>query len=73
MTRSAHGSAKSWSQLDAGNEAQFMPGQRVAHKKFGEGMVLKYEGHGNHARVQVNFATYGPKTLLVTMAGLQKL
>ena len=50
-----------------------MPGQRVAHKKFGEGVVLKYEGNGKHARVQVNFEEYGPKTLLVMQAPLEKL
>src|SRR5690606_30213264 len=30
-------------------------GQRVRHPKFGEGVVLNYEGSGNNARVQVNF------------------
>ncbi|MAP10735.1 MAG: DNA helicase II [Gammaproteobacteria bacterium] len=46
-------------------------GQRVAHKKFGEGMVTKFEGHGNHARVQVNFNDHGAKWLIVAYAKLE--
>ena len=45
-------------------------GQRVAHKKFGEGVVMKFEGHGNHARVQVNFLDHGPKWLIAAYAKL---
>ncbi|MEJ2508248.1 MAG: DNA helicase II [Gammaproteobacteria bacterium] len=45
-------------------------GQRVAHEKFGEGVVLNYEGQGRHARVQVNFETEGPKWLVVEYARL---
>ena len=30
-------------------------GQRVSHGKFGEGVVLNYEGEGKQARIQVNF------------------
>jgi DNA helicase II / ATP-dependent DNA helicase PcrA len=46
-------------------------GQRVAHKKFGEGTVTKFEGHGNHARVQVHFNDHGAKWLIVAYAKLQ--
>jgi len=48
-------------------------GQRVMHEKFGEGMVLQYEGHGQHARVQVNFDDSGSKWLVVAYAKLQTL
>ena len=65
--------ARPWNSLSDDSDAQYMPGQRVAHKKFGEGVVLKYEGNGKHARVQVNFEEYGPKTLLVMQAPLEKL
>ena len=46
-------------------------GQRVRHAKFGEGVVLNYEGRGAHARVQVNFSEAGPKWLVVAYANLQ--
>ena len=45
-------------------------GQRVEHPKFGEGVVLMYEGQGRHARVQVNFERSGSKWLVVAYANL---
>jgi len=45
-------------------------GQRVQHPKFGEGVVLMYEGRGTHARVQVNFERTGSKWLVVAYANL---
>ena len=45
-------------------------GQRVEHPKFGEGVVLTYEGQGAHARVQVNFERTGSKWLVVAYANL---
>jgi DNA helicase-2/ATP-dependent DNA helicase PcrA len=46
-------------------------GQRVQHKKFGEGTVLNFEGSGDHSRVQVNFKAQGSKWLVVQYAQLQ--
>ena len=46
-------------------------GQRVNHQKFGEGIVLNYEGQGSHARVQVNFNQAGSKWLVVAYANLE--
>ena len=48
-------------------------GQRVLHGKFGEGVVLQSEGHGERARVQVNFARDGSKWLMLGFAKLQPL
>ncbi len=45
-------------------------GQRVIHKKFGEGMVTNLEGSGSHARVQVNFESEGSKWLVMAYANL---
>lgn len=45
-------------------------GQRVTHKKFGEGMVTNLEGSGSHARVQVNFEYEGSKWLVMAYANL---
>lgn len=47
-------------------------GQRVRHAKFGEGVILQYEGEGNQARVQVNFAESGTKWLMLAYANLQQ-
>jgi len=48
-------------------------GQRVNHPKFGEGVVLNYEGQGSSARVQVNFDYEGSKWLVLAYANLQML
>ena len=45
-------------------------GQRGTHRKFGEGVVTRFEGHGNHARVRVQFNEHGPKWLIVAYAKL---
>jgi len=47
-------------------------GQRVAHQKFGEGVILNYEGEGSSARVQVNFSE-GSKWLVMGYANLEAL
>ena len=48
-------------------------GQRVRHAKFGEGVVLNYEGQGSHARVQVNFMDAGAKWLVLAYANLERV
>jgi len=52
-------------------ETGFQLGQRVTHRKFGEGIVLNYEGSGEHARVQVNFDEFGTKWLVLAYAKLE--
>jgi DNA helicase-2/ATP-dependent DNA helicase PcrA len=51
----------------------FKLGQQVAHAKFGEGVVLNYEGSGAQSRIQVNFEDVGSKWLVVEYANLQAL
>jgi len=46
-------------------------GQRVIHGKFGEGVILNYEGQGHNARVQVNFDGFGSKWLVLSYAKLE--
>ena len=46
-------------------------GQRVVHGKFGEGVVINYEGEGKQARIQVNFTHEGSKWLMMAYANLQ--
>ncbi|MFT6756138.1 MAG: DNA helicase-2/ATP-dependent DNA helicase PcrA [Chitinophagales bacterium] len=48
-------------------------GGRVFHQVFGEGTVLNVEGHGDNARVQVNFDNEGSKWLVLQYAGLQAI
>ena len=45
-------------------------GQRVTHKKFGEGVVMDQEGNGSSARVQVKFEGSGSKWLVLSYANL---
>lgn len=49
----------------------FSLGQQVLHSKFGEGVVLNYEGSGAQSRIQVNFEGLGSKWLVVAYANLQ--
>jgi len=49
----------------------FKLGQQVTHAKFGEGVVLNYEGSGAQSRIQVNFEDVGSKWLVVEYANLQ--
>ena len=45
-------------------------GQRVEHKKFGEGTVIDVEGSGARARVQVSFDYNGTRWLMLNIANL---
>ncbi|ART80439.1 DNA helicase II [Oceanisphaera avium] len=58
---------------DTFNETGFRLGQRVAHPKFGEGVVLNFEGAEAHSRVQVQFADGGSKWLVTAYARLEAL
>ncbi|MDA0705934.1 MAG: DNA helicase II [Proteobacteria bacterium] len=53
-----------------GSEVGIRLGQRVRHKKFGDGIILNCEGQGAHARVQVNFEDAGTKWLVLSYANL---
>lgn len=46
-------------------------GQRVRHKKFGQGIILNYEGQGDHMRIQVKFDQVGTKWLVASYANLE--
>lgn len=54
-------------------ETELSLGQRVTHGKFGEGVILNYEGQGSNARVQVNFDDVGSKWLVLSYAKLEVL
>ncbi len=54
-------------------DAALRIGARVRHAKFGEGVVLRCEGGGDRARVEVNFAGLGSKWLMLGYANLEML
>jgi DNA helicase II / ATP-dependent DNA helicase PcrA len=61
----------SYTQSIADDSSEFFLGQRVYHAKFGEGVVLNYEGQGPNARIEINFNNTGSKWLVVAYANLQ--
>ncbi len=56
---------------DALDDFQLCLGQIVRHMKFGDGVLLNFEGKGHHVRVQINFYDAGPKWLVLAYANLQ--
>jgi DNA helicase-2/ATP-dependent DNA helicase PcrA len=48
-------------------------GQRVRHGRFGEGVVLRLDGVGQGAQVEVNFERLGRKVLMLAYANLESL
>lgn len=55
------------------DQTGFTVGQRVSHKKFGEGTLMNFEGQGEHTRLQVKFDRYGTKWLVASFAKLQAI
>lgn len=68
-----------FNRLGAGSEQMsfestgYQLGQRVLHAKFGEGIVMNYEGAGAQSRIQVEFDQVGSKWLVTAYARLQAL
>ena len=51
----------------------FKPGDRVMHRKFGEGNVMELKGSGKDARIVINFAAYGNKEFILSIAPIVKV
>ncbi len=51
----------------------FQVGDRVMHKKFGEGNVMDIHGKGGDARVVISFAAYGIKEFALSIAPIVKV
>ena len=49
----------------------YKEGQRVYHKKFGEGVINKLEAEGDDYKVDIQFDKSGNKRLMAKFAGLQ--
>ncbi|WP_428311075.1 DNA helicase II [Hydrocarboniphaga sp.] len=51
----------------------FKLGQRVSHAKFGEGVILSFEGEGERAQIEIRFREAGIKRLMLGFAKLQAM
>ncbi len=51
----------------------FKIGQGVRHAKFGEGVVVSYEGNADNLVIKVNFGREGMKSLAMEYAKLEKI
>jgi DNA helicase-2/ATP-dependent DNA helicase PcrA len=51
--------------------SKYKAGQRVFHKKFGEGTITKVEPEGNDLKVDISFDKSGNKRLMAKYAGLE--
>ena len=52
---------------------QFKPGDRVIHRKFGEGTVTGISGQGMAARIKIDFIALGEKEFALSLAPIAKL
>lgn len=57
----------------ASNDTGFSLGQRVRHAKFGEGIILNFEGQGDATQIQIQFAKSGTKWLVASFAKLESV
>ena len=51
----------------------FQKGDRVMHRKFGEGNVVEVRGKGSDARILIEFTAYGVKEFSLSIAPIVKL
>lgn len=56
----------------AASSSEWKMGQAVSHSKFGEGVILDFEGSGANQRVQIKFKQHGVKWLVVAYAQLTR-
>jgi len=52
---------------------KYKSGQRIYHKKFGEGVINYVEQEGEDAKIDINFDKVGHKRLMAKFAGLEIL
>lgn len=65
--------AKPLQQSSANSSYPFKIGQSVRHSKFGEGVVVTYEGNAENLVIKINFGREGLKTLSMEYAKLEKI
>ena len=69
--RSAESFLNSIAQKKEVDITKYEPGQRVYHKKFGEGTINKIEEEGEDYKVDISFDKVGNKRLMAKFAGLE--
>jgi DNA helicase-2/ATP-dependent DNA helicase PcrA len=72
----ASNASSNYAASNSTNQKSAMPwkiGQQVAHAKFGNGVVVSYEGNADDLRVQVNFGREGLKWLALEYAKLNPI
>ena len=58
---------------DEKTEIDFKAGDRVLHRKFGEGTIISAQAFGSDAILQINFDSIGQKQLMAAFAKLKKI
>ena len=59
--------------IESTQSATFQPGERVRHKVFKDGTVLKVTPMGNDALLEIDFDSKGVKKIMANYAGLKKI
>ena len=59
-------------QKPAAGKFDFKPGEKVVHRKFGEGRVISAQSFGSDAIVVVDFESVGTKRLMAAFAKLER-
>jgi DNA helicase II / ATP-dependent DNA helicase PcrA len=60
-------------QVSSSNNYPYKIGQGVRHSKFGEGVVVSYEGNADSLVIKINFGREGMKSLAMEYAKLEKI
>ena len=55
------------------NDSGYKIGQQVKHAKYGEGIILNFDGRGAHTQIQIKFAHYGVKWFVAEKAKLETI
>jgi DNA helicase-2/ATP-dependent DNA helicase PcrA len=76
-SRSREGAPDSYGSLDDESSynqdaARLVKGERVAHPKFGSGVIAEISGFGPDTKVTVDFDSVGRKKLIARYAGLER-
>ena len=69
--RTAESFLSSLNKKDSFDISKYQEGQRVYHKKFGEGTINKVEEEGEDYKIDINFDKVGHKRLMAKFAGLE--
>ena len=68
-----HSAAKAARSAVPAKNVRFAPGDRVSHRKFGEGTVISSAPLGNDTLLEISFDTNGTKKLAASYAKIEKL